>query len=44
MFACAAYPAQLDDFRLNVEEEALEQVKRLRSHPCIAIFAGNNED
>ncbi|KWU44931.1 glycoside hydrolase family 2 protein [Rhodotorula sp. JG-1b] len=44
MFACAAYPAQLDDFRRNVEKEALEQVKRLRSHPCIAIFAGNNED
>ncbi|GAA5877376.1 hypothetical protein JCM3774_003578 [Rhodotorula dairenensis] len=44
MFACAAYPAQLDDFRHNAEEEALDQVKRLRSHPCVAIFAGNNED
>ncbi|GAA5978449.1 hypothetical protein JCM10908_004358 [Rhodotorula pacifica] len=44
MFACGAYPAQLDDFRQNVEAEALEQVKRLRSHACLAIFAGNNED
>jgi beta-mannosidase len=42
MFACSMYPATgkwLD----NVRAEAVENVRRLRNHPSIAIWAGNNE-
>ncbi|GAA6056401.1 hypothetical protein JCM3770_000684 [Rhodotorula araucariae] len=43
-FACGSYPAHLPDFRASVEEEASQAVKRLRSHACLALFSGNNED
>ncbi|KAJ3392761.1 hypothetical protein HDU84_003498 [Entophlyctis sp. JEL0112] len=43
MFACGVYPAH-KEFVANVETEARHVVKRLRKHPCIAIFTGNNED
>ena len=43
MFACGNYPADLAFLRL-VEREATENVKRLRHHPCIVLWAGNNED
>ncbi|BGP37999.1 hypothetical protein JCM10449v2_001926 [Rhodotorula kratochvilovae] len=43
-FACGSYPAHLPEFRASVEEEATQAVKRLRSHACLALFAGNNED
>lgn len=43
MFGCAIYPA-FDDLVANVEEEAKQVVKRLRNHPSLALFAGNNED
>lgn len=43
MFACGNYPAN-DDFLKTVECEATANVKRLRHHPCIVIWAGNNED
>lgn len=42
MFACALYPwdkAFLD----NVRKEAVYNVRRLRNHPSIAIWCGNNE-
>lgn len=42
-FACAGYPDNLEWFRREVEKEAVYQVKRLRSHPCIAIWSGNGE-
>ena len=42
MFACNIYPGN-KDFIDNVNIEAAEQVQRLRNHPCIAIFCGNNE-
>jgi beta-mannosidase len=42
MFACAMYPTD-EGFMENVEKEAKEQVKRLRNHPCIALWCGNNE-
>lgn len=42
MFACAMYPGN-KDFLDNVEQEAIENVKRLRHHPCIALWCGNNE-
>ena len=31
------------DFKLNVEAEAEDQVTRLRNHPSIVIWCGNNE-
>lgn len=30
-------------FRANVKQEAIEQVTRLRDHPSIALWSGNNE-
>jgi len=42
MFACSMYPGD-QDFLQNVEEEAIYNVKRLRNHPCIALWCGNNE-
>ncbi|KAI0723105.1 glycoside hydrolase family 2 protein [Earliella scabrosa] len=43
MFGCGQYPAY-DSFTQSVEIEAEQNVKRLRHHPSIVIFAGNNED
>ncbi|KAI0637996.1 glycoside hydrolase family 2 protein [Trametes polyzona] len=43
MFGCGQYPAY-DSFTKSVEVEAEQNVKRLRHHPSIVIFAGNNED
>jgi beta-mannosidase len=31
------------DFKLNIEAEAEDQVRRLRNHPSIVIWSGNNE-
>lgn len=42
MFACAMYPGD-DAFLENVRQEAIQNVKRLRNHPCIALWCGNNE-
>lgn len=42
MFACSMYPAEgalLD----NIRQEAVDNVKRLRNHACIALWCGNNE-
>ena len=43
MFACGVYP---DDpvFQANVRAEVTHQVKRLRSHPSIALWCGDNEN
>jgi beta-mannosidase len=43
MFSCALYPAT-PSFLSSVEREIRHQVKRLRDHPCIALWCGNNED
>ena len=43
MFACSAYPAFDDVYMANVKIEAEDNVKRLRHHPCIALWCGNNE-
>jgi beta-mannosidase len=43
MFACSMYPGD-DAFVSNVEKEAVENVRRLRNHPCLALWAGNNEN
>ncbi|MCD4664878.1 MAG: glycoside hydrolase family 2 protein, partial [Bacteroidales bacterium] len=42
MFACNMYPGD-SVFIENVKQEAVEQVKRLRNHPCLALWCGNNE-
>lgn len=42
MFACSMYPAT-EDFLENVRQEAIDNVKRLRNHACIALWCGNNE-
>lgn len=42
MFACTAYPSD-PAFLKNVEEEADYNIKRLRNHPSIAMWCGNNE-
>ncbi|KAG7097004.1 hypothetical protein E1B28_004398 [Marasmius oreades] len=43
MFGCGQYPAY-DTFLQLVQEEAEQNVKRLRHHPSVVILAGNNED
>jgi len=42
MFSCALYPAD-EKFLDSVREEARYQVRRLRHHPCLALWCGNNE-
>jgi beta-mannosidase len=43
MFACANYPAH-KEYLKSVEEEARQNVRRLRNHPSIVLWCGNNED
>jgi len=42
MFACAMYPGN-EAFVENVKKEAIQNVKRLRNHPSIALWCGDNE-
>jgi beta-mannosidase len=42
MFACSLYPSE-GDFLENIRREAIDNVKRLRNHPSIALWCGNNE-
>ncbi len=42
MFACAAYDLT-PEFIRNIEAEVEDNVKRLRHHPCIGLWCGNNE-
>ena len=42
-FACGIYP-ETPDFLAEVEAEARDLVLRLRSHPSIALWCGNNEN
>jgi beta-mannosidase len=43
MFACALYPADDQDFIKLVQAEAEQVIYRLRNHPCVALWCGNNE-
>lgn len=43
MFACALYPTE-KDFIQSVREEIIQQVRRLKSHPSIIVWSGNNEN
>ena len=40
--ACAVYP-QDEQFQQVIANEATKVVKRLRQHPCVALWAGDNE-
>jgi beta-mannosidase len=42
MFACAMYPGD-EEFTTNVLNEVTEQVDRIKEHPCLALWCGNNE-
>jgi beta-mannosidase len=42
MFACSLYPAE-GSLLENIRQEAIDNVCRLRNHPCIALWCGNNE-
>jgi len=42
MFACAMYPDN-EAFLANINEEANNQIIRLRNNPSLAIWCGNNE-
>jgi beta-mannosidase len=43
LFACGIYPAHAE-FQENIRTEAETAVRRLRHHPSLVIWAGNNED
>lgn len=43
MFACIDYPSDDPTLYKEVALEAEYQVRRLRNHPCLALWAGNNE-
>jgi beta-mannosidase len=42
MMACGWYP-QSDEFAARIEAEARQVVRDLRNHPCMALWAGDNE-
>lgn len=42
MFACSMYPGD-EAFLSNIALEAEDNIKRLRNHPCLALWCGNNE-
>ncbi|NGY03256.1 beta-mannosidase [Solimonas terrae] len=43
MFACSPYPDDDPHFTASVQHEVEEQVRRLRNHPSLALWCGNNE-
>ena len=43
MIACGVFP-QNDSFCASIREEAAQNVLRLRNHPSIAMWAGDNEN
>ncbi|MGR5133407.1 glycosyl hydrolase 2 galactose-binding domain-containing protein [Vibrio alfacsensis] len=42
MFACSLYPSN-DEFLKDVEQELRFQIPRLKEHPSIALWCGDNE-
>jgi len=42
-FADAAYPAFDPEWLANVRAEAEDNVRRVRHHPSVAVYSGNNE-
>jgi len=44
MFSCSPYPDDDNQFCAEVEKEAISEIKRLRNHPSIVLWCGNNEN
>lgn len=44
MFACGLFPDHLEWFRREAEAEMDYQTRRLRNHPSIVLWCGDNED
>ncbi len=42
MFACAVYELT-DEFEQNIRAEAVDNIRRVRHHPSLALWCGNNE-
>lgn len=42
MFANSLYPSSLN-FKKNISQELVENINRLKSHPSIVLWCGNNE-
>ena len=42
MFACSVYPED-KEFISNVEQELTDNIKRIRNHPSLGLWCGNNE-
>ena len=42
-FACQAYPFFNDEFLENVKNEVAYNVNRIKNHPSLALWCGNNE-
>ncbi len=42
MFACAIYPSDRK-FIENIKKELEDNIKRIRNHPCLCLWCGNNE-
>ncbi|SKA73825.1 beta-mannosidase [Clostridium sp. USBA 49] len=42
MFACANYNLT-DEFEENIRAEFIDNIKRIRNHPSLALWCGNNE-
>lgn len=43
MFACSVYDGTNVNFCSNVRNELVDNIKRIRNHPCLALWCGNNE-
>ncbi len=43
MYACAMYPMHELNHQGSITDEVVQQIKRLRSHPSIVLWCGNNE-
>lgn len=43
MFACSMYPGD-EHFLESVRNEVIDNIKRIRNHPSIALYCGNNEN
>lgn len=41
-FACAVYNADID-FCSNIRQEFIDNIKRIRNHPSLGMWCGNNE-
>ncbi len=42
MFACALYDLT-EEFEENVRRELIDNIRRIRSHPSLGLWCGNNE-